>query len=94
MSAAGGTRMIVGLNRAVEHQGRHFHVQVEDLGEPHACFEARLHEGGGIVWRKQVDYREILDRGLPKDEQDDAVRASMEKTLHTVVAAIARGKLP
>jgi hypothetical protein len=41
-----------------------------------------------------VDYRDVLGRGLPKDEQDDAVRASMEKTLHTVIAAIARGKLP
>lgn len=86
--------MIVGLNRVVEHQGRQFHVQVEDLGEAQACFVVRLHEGGGIVWSKQVDYRETLGRGLPKGEQDEAVRASMEKTLHTVVAAIARGKLP
>jgi hypothetical protein len=86
--------MIVGLNRVVEREGRHFHVQVEDLGESHACFEVRLHEGGGIVWRKQVDYRDICGPGLPKEEQDDAVRASMEKTLHTVIAAIARGKLP
>jgi hypothetical protein len=86
--------MIVGLNRAVEHEGRQFHVQVEDLGEARACFEARLHEGGGIVWRKQVDYRDILGRRLPRNEQDDAIRASMEKTLHTVIAAIGRGKLP
>ncbi len=86
--------MIVGMNRKVEHEGRQFHVQVEDLGEPHACFEVRLHEGGGILWRKQVSYRDILERGLPRDEQDDAVRASMEKMLHTVGAAIERGKLP
>ena len=86
--------MIVGLNRAVEHEGRHFHVQVEDLGEAHACYGVRLHEGGGILWRKQFEYRDVLARGLPKGEQDDAVRESMEKTLHTVVAAIARGKLP
>jgi len=86
--------MIVGLNRAVEHEGRRFHVQVEDLGEAHACYEVRLHEGGGILWRKQFEYRDVLARGLPKGEQDDAVRESMEKTLHTVVAAIARGKLP
>jgi hypothetical protein len=86
--------MIVGLNRAVEHEGRRFHVQVEDLGEGHACYEVRLHEGGGILWRKQFEYRDVLVRGLPKGEQDDAVRESMEKTLHTVVAAIARGKLP
>jgi hypothetical protein len=86
--------MIVGMNRMVEHEGRQFHVQVEDLGESHACFEVRLHEGGGILWRKQVSYRDILERGLPRDEQDDAVRASMEKMLHTVGAAIERGKLP
>jgi hypothetical protein len=86
--------MIVGLNRVVDHEGRQFHVQVEDLGEAHACYEVRLHEGGGILWRKQVEYRDLLGQGLPKAEQDAAVRASMEKTLHTVVAAIARGKLP
>jgi hypothetical protein len=86
--------MIVGLNRMIEHEGRQLHIQVEDLGEEHACFEVRLHEGGGIRWRKQVGYRDILDRKLPKAEQDDAVRASMEKMLHTVAAAIGRGKLP
>ena len=86
--------MIVGLNRAVEHEGRQFHVQVEDLGEAHACFAVRLHEAGAILWQKQVDYRDILGRGLPRDEQDEAIRATMEKTLHTVIAAIARGKLP
>jgi hypothetical protein len=88
------TGMIVGMNRAVEHEGRQFHVQVEDLGEAHACFEVRLHEKGGILWSKQVGYRDILDQGLPRDEQDDAIRASMEKMLHTVGAAISRGKLP
>lgn len=86
--------MIVGLNRAVEHEGRQFHVQVEDLGEARARFEVRLHEGGGILWRKQIEYRDILGQGLPKADQDEAIRSSMEKTLHTVVAAIARGKLP
>jgi hypothetical protein len=86
--------MIVGMNRRVEHEGRQFHLQVEDLGEAHACFEVRLHEGGGILWRKQVSYRDILDRGLPRAEQDDAIRASMEKMLHTVGAAVDRGKLP
>ena len=94
MSAARATWMIVGLNRAVEHEGRHFHVQVEDLGAPQRVLRGPAARGGGIVWRKQVDYREILGRGLPRDGQDDAVLATMEKTLHTVVAAIARGKLP
>jgi hypothetical protein len=85
--------MIVGLNLRVEHEGRQYHVQVEDLGEARACFEVRVHEGGGIIWSKQVGYQEILDQNLPRSEQDDAVRSSMEKVLHTAATAIARGKL-
>jgi hypothetical protein len=77
-----------------EHEGREFHIQVEDLGEVPACFDVRVHSGGGIVWQKKMSYKEMLAKGLPKNEQDDAIRASMEKALHTVQAAIARGKLP
>jgi len=86
--------MIVGLNRQFEHEGRQFHIEVEDLGEARACFEVRVHEGGGIIWSKQVGYQDILDNKLPRDEQDEAVRSSMEKVLHTAATAIARGKLP
>ena len=35
----------------------------------------------------------MLARGLPKIEQDDELRSLMEKTIHTVQAAIAKGKL-
>ncbi len=86
--------MIVGLNLRVDHDGRQYHVQVEDLGEAKACFEVRLHEGGGIRWSKQVSYQDILAQGLARAEQDEAIRSSMEKMLHTVATAIARGKLP
>lgn len=86
--------MIVGLNLRIDHEGRQFHIQVEDLGDARACFEVRLHEGGGILWRKQASYQDILAQKLPKNEQDDAIRASMEKMLHTVATAVARGKLP
>ena len=85
--------MIVGLNLRVEHEGRRYDVQVEDLGEARGCFEVRVHEGGGIVWSKQVGYQDILDQKLPRTEQDDAVRSSMEKVLHTAATAITRGKL-
>ena len=86
--------MIVGLNLRVDHEGRQFHVQVEDLGEARACFEVRVHEGGGIRWSKQVSYQDILAQSLPRDQQDEQVRSSMEKMLHTAATAIARGKLP
>ena len=86
--------MIAGLNRMFEHEGREFHIQVEDLGEAPACFDVRVHSGGGIVWQKKMSYAKTLAKGLPKIDQDDAIRAEMEKALHTVQAAIARGKLP
>jgi len=86
--------MIVGLNLKIEHGGRQFHVQVEDLGEARGCFEVRLHEGGGILWSKQVSYQDVLNQKLPREQQEDAIRASMEKMLHTVATAVARGKLP
>ena len=85
--------MIVGLNLRVDHEGKQYHVQVEDLGEAKACFEVRVHEGGGIRWSKQVSYQDILGQGLPRDQQDDAIRSSMEKMLHTAATAVTRGKL-
>ncbi len=86
--------MIVGLNRIFEHEGKEFHIQVEDLGEEHASFDIRVHSGGGIVWQKKMSTQEILAKGLPRAEQDEAISSAMEKALHTVEAAIARGKLP
>ena len=46
-----------------------------------------------MLWRKRLPYAEILEKKLPKLEQDESLRALMEKTLHTVQAAIAKGKL-
>jgi len=92
--AGQGGVVIVGLNRIFEHEGREFHIQVEDLGEEQASFDVRVHSGGGIVWQKKMSYAETLAKGLPKAEQDEAVSSAMEKAMHTVEAAIARGKLP
>ncbi len=86
--------MIVGVNRVFPHDGKNFHIQVEDLGEAQAAFEVRIYDGGTVLWRKRVAYAEILARSLPRLEQDEELRALMEKTMHTVQAAIAKGKLP
>jgi hypothetical protein len=86
--------VIVGLNRILEHEGRKFHIQVEDLGEAQGSFEVRVHSGGGIIWQKKMSYAETLAKGLAKAEQDEAVSSAMEKAMHTVEAAITRGKLP
>ena len=85
--------MIVGVNRIYEHGGKEYHLQAEDLGLDDAAFEVRVFDGGTILFKKKVPYGEVLAQNLPKLEQDDALRALMEKTVHTVQAAIAKGKL-
>ena len=85
--------MIVGVNKVYEHGGREYHIQAEDLGVEQKCFEVRVYDKGTVLWRKRVPYDEVLAKKLPKLEQEDALRALMEKTLHTVQAAIAKGKL-
>jgi hypothetical protein len=85
--------MIVGVNRVYEHDGREFHLQAEDLGIEQACFEVRVYDGGTVLWRKRVPYADVLAQKLPKIEQEESLRSLMEKTLHTVQAAIAKGKL-
>jgi hypothetical protein len=85
--------VITGVNRVFEHAGHEYHIQAEDLGEDQACFEVRVYDRGSVLWRKRVAYAEILGQGLPKAELAEALRALMEKTIHTVQAAIAKGKL-
>ncbi len=85
--------MIIGVNRVYEHGGKQFHVQAEDLGVDQACFEIRVYERGSVLWRKQVRYDELLQKNLPKADLEEALRGLMEKTVHTVQAAIAKGKL-
>jgi len=85
--------MIVGVNRVFPHDGREFHLQAEDLGLAQACFEVRVYDKGSVLWRKRVPYQEVLEKGLARADQEESLRALMEKTLQTVQAAIAKGKL-
>ena len=85
--------MIVAVNRVFPHDGKDYHLQAEDLGLEQACFEARVYDGGTILWHKRISYAEVVARQLSRPDQDEAVRVLMEKTLHTVQAAIAKGKL-
>jgi hypothetical protein len=86
--------VIVGVNRVFPHDGKDYHIQVEDLGQDLASFEVRVYDGGTVLWRKKVAYADIVARALPRLEQEEELRALMEKVLHTVQAAIAKGKLP
>ena len=85
--------MITGVNKVFEHDGKQYHIQGEDLGLEDACFEVRVYDGGTVLWRKRVAYKDVLDKNLPKLEQEEALRAMLEKTLIAVQAGIAKGKL-
>ena len=85
--------MIIGLNRIYPFGGHQYHIQAEDLGLDHAAFEVRVYEQGTVLWRKRVAYADMLEQKLPKTEQEEALRSLMEKTVHTVEAAISKGKL-
>ncbi len=85
--------MVIGANTVFAHQGKEFHLQAEDLGSETAVFEVRVYDQGSVVWLKRISYSDLLAQELPKSERDQALRAKMEKTLLTVEAAIARGKI-
>ncbi len=85
--------MIIGINKIYPHQGTEYHLQAEDLGEESASYEVRVYDGGTVVWMKRLPYDDLLAEELPRAEHEQALRAKMEKTLLTVEAAIARGKI-
>jgi hypothetical protein len=85
--------MIVGANRVFEHEGKAYHIQIEDLGLEQGAMEARVYDGGTVLWRRRIPYADILAKGLDKLAQEEELRVLMDKTLHVVEAAIAKGKL-
>lgn len=85
--------MIIGINTVYKHGDKEYHLQAEDLGEATATYEIRVYDQGSVVWVKRMSYEDLEQQALPKLERDQALRAKMEKTLLTVEAAIAKGKI-
>jgi hypothetical protein len=85
--------VIVGVNRVFPHEGTEYHLQAEDLGSDQGSFEVRVYDGGTVLFQKRISYGGIIEQKLGKLEFEEAVRAQMEKTLQTLQAAIAKGKL-
>jgi hypothetical protein len=85
--------MVMGVNRVFAHAGREYHLQAEDLDLDARAFEVRVYDHGSVLWRKRISYADVLAQNLPKLELEEAIHQLMEKTLHTVEAAIAKGKL-
>lgn len=81
--------MVTGSNRVFEHAGREFHIQVEDLPSGDTV-EVRVYDKGAVLFVKRVSYGEAI---VGAASRDDAIRTFMEKTIQTVSAAIAKGKI-
>ena len=85
--------MVIGINTVYEFEGRSYHLQAEDLGVDAKVFEVRIYDKGTVLWQKRVPYEDLLGQNLAKAELEQALRTKMEKTLLTVEAAIAKGKI-
>ncbi|MEM7352082.1 MAG: hypothetical protein AAF657_14880 [Acidobacteriota bacterium] len=85
--------MIIGSNTVFEHDGKKYHLQAEDLGDEASTYEVRVYDQGSVVWQKRLSYADLTAQELPKADHEQALRATMEKTLLTVEAAIVKGKI-
>lgn len=88
-----GGPLLPGINRVHEHDGARYLIECEDRGLGEAAFEVRVIRDGSQLWSRRVPYQDLVDRELPETELEHELAARAEKTLQTVQAAIARGKL-
>lgn len=85
--------LLPGINRVLEHEGVRYLVECEDRGVAEAAFEVRVIRDGSQLWSRRVPYQDLVEKGLPETELEHELATRAEKTLQTVQAAIARGKL-
>lgn len=85
--------LLPGINRVYEHDGSRWLIECEDRGTEAAAFEVRVVVGGSQLWSRRVEYADLLARDLPEPELEHELAARAEKTIQTVQAAIARGKI-
>jgi len=81
--------VVTGANRVFTHDGREFHIQVEDLGQGDTV-EVRVYDKGAVLFVKRMPYGDAI---AGAQERTGAIRAFMEKTIQTVSAAIVKGKI-
>lgn len=86
--------MITGSNTVFPHEGNEYHIQAEDLGMGAKAFEIRVYEGGTVHFQKRISYEDLVEQDLAKPAFETAVKTKMDKMIHTVEAAIAKGKIP
>ena len=86
--------MLAAINTVLKHDGHEYHVNCEDLGDAEGCIVIRILDKGGILWEKRFPHPEAVTAAEGKREAEQALRSQMAKTVQTVEAAIAKGRLP
>ena len=85
--------LLPGINRVVEQDGSRYLVECEDRGTAEGAFEVRVVRDGSQLWSRRFPYQDLLERELAETELEHELAGRAEKTIQTVQAAIARGKL-
>lgn len=85
--------LLPGINRVHEHDGSRYLIECEDRGTAEAALEVRVIRGGSQLWSRRIEYRDLVERELPETDLEHELAARAEKTIQTVQAAIARGKI-
>lgn len=81
--------MITGYNIDVQHEGKTYHVQTEDMGLELKRIITHVFIGGAILLSKKTDYSRLLIQGF--DEKK--IKELMNDQHRTVVRIIQAGKL-
>jgi len=85
--------LLPGINRVYEHDGSRYLIECEDRGTGEAAFEVRVIRSGSQLWSKRIEYADLVERELSEAGLEHELAARAEKTIQTVQAAIAKGKL-
>jgi hypothetical protein len=81
--------MIPGFNSNVRYAGVEYHVQTEDLGRKNPCVLTLVYQGGSILAREKVNYRDALGEGATGEE----IKSFMEQQHQRVMARVMSGQI-
>ena len=81
--------MVPGFNSEVEHRGRRYHIQTEDLGTANQSLLTLVYDAGAILTRIKVPYAEILGPQASREQ----IHAFMEAHHRRVIGDIRADRL-
>lgn len=81
--------MVPGFNSEIQHQGRRYHIQTEDLGDENPCLLTLVYEAGAILTRIKAPYAEVLGPQATSDQ----IRAFMDARHRQVIADLLADRL-